>query len=99
MAESYYVPLAPHNPQGPCSLAASCQIAAAIPNFLIQEQGTRTHENLLKTPFKAENGFLPVPTAPGLGIEIDEAKFMAQVGEPQPYKRTYDRDDGSVVDW
>jgi galactonate dehydratase len=99
MAESYYVPLAPHNPQGPCSLAASCQIAAAIPNFLIQEQGVRTHENLLKNPFKAEKGYLPVSTAPGLGIEIDEDKFMAQVGEPQPYQRTYDRDDGSVVDW
>src|SRR5436190_15628426 len=99
MAESYYVPLAPHNPQGPCSLAASCQIAAAIPNFLIQEQGTRSHENLLKTPFKAEKGYLTVSTAPGLGIEIDEDKFMSHVGEPQPYQRTYDRDDGSVVDW
>jgi galactonate dehydratase len=99
MAESYYVPLAPHNPQGPCSLAASCQLAAAIPNFLIQEQGTRSHENLLKNPFQAEKGYLPVSTAPGLGIEFDEEKFMAQVGEPQPYQRTYDRDDGSVVDW
>jgi galactonate dehydratase len=99
LAESHYVPLAPHNPQGPCSLAASCQIAAAIPNFLIQEQGTKTHANLLKTPFKVENGYLPTPTAPGLGIEFDEAKFMAEVGEPEPYKRTYDRDDGSVVDW
>jgi len=99
MAEAYYVPLAPHNPQGPCSLAASCQIAAAIPNFLIQEQGTRSHENMLKTPFKAEQGYLPVPTAPGLGIEFDEDKFMALVGEPAPFRRTYDRDDGSVVDW
>jgi galactonate dehydratase len=99
MAESYYVPLAPHNPQGPCSLAASCQIAAAIPNFLIQEQGTRSHDNLLKTPFHVADGFLPLPTAPGLGIEFDEDKFMALVGEPAPYKRTYDRDDGSVVDW
>jgi galactonate dehydratase len=99
MAESYYVPLAPHNPQGPCSLAASCQIAAAIPNFLIQEQGVKTHENLLKNPFQAEKGYLPVSTAPGLGIEIDEDKFMAHVGEPQAYQRTYDRDDGSVVDW
>ena len=99
MAESFYVPLAPHNPQGPCSLAASCQIAAAIPNFLIQEQGVRTHENLLKNPFKAEKGYLPVSAAPGLGIEIDEDKFMALVGEPQPYQRSYDRDDGSVVDW
>ncbi|HVW39040.1 MAG TPA: galactonate dehydratase [Pirellulales bacterium] len=99
MAETYYVPLAPHNPQGPCSLAASCQIAAAIPNFLIQEQGTRSHANMLKTPFQVEKGYLPVPTAPGLGIEIDEEKFMALVGEPMPYRRTYDRDDGSVVDW
>jgi galactonate dehydratase len=99
IAETFYVPLAPHNPQGPCSLAASCQIAAAIPNFLIQEQGTRTHDNLLKNPFKAEKGYLPVSTAPGLGIEFDENKFMAQVGEPQSYQRSYDRDDGSVVDW
>src|SRR5205823_1139399 len=66
IAETFYVPLAPHNPQGPCSLAASCQIAAAIPNFLIQEQGVKTHENLLKNPFKAEKGYLPVSTAPGL---------------------------------
>jgi galactonate dehydratase len=99
IAESYYVPLAPHNPQGPCSLAASCQIDAAIPNFLIQEQGVRTHDNLLKNPFKPEKGYLPVSTAPGLGVEIDEDKFMAQVGEPEPYQRTYDKDDGSVVDW
>jgi galactonate dehydratase len=99
MAEVHYVPLAPHNPQGPCSLAASCQIAAAIPNFLVQEQGTRSHSNMLKIPFQVEKGFLPVPTAPGLGIEFDEDKFMALVGDPAPYRRSYDRDDGSVVDW
>lgn len=99
MAEAYYVPIAPHNPQGPCSLAASCQIAASIPNFLIQERGTSTHENLLKTPFQVENGYLPLPQGPGLGIEIDEDKLMAQVGEPQEYPQTYDKDDGSVVDW
>lgn len=99
MAEAYYIPLAPHNPQGPCSLAASCQVAAAIPNFLIQENGARSHSNLLKTPFKAENSYLPLPKTPGLGIEIDEEKLLAQVGTPGPYGETYDRDDGSVVDW
>lgn len=99
MAEAHYVPIAPHNPQGPCSLAASCQLAAAIPNFLIQERGTNTYADLLKVPFRQENGFLPIPTEPGLGIEIDEDKLMAQVGEPRPYPETYDRDDGSVVDW
>jgi galactonate dehydratase len=99
MAEAYYVPIAPHNPQGPCSLAASCQIAAAIPNFLIQERGTSSHANLLKTPFRVENGYLPLPQGAGLGIEIDEDKLLAQVGEPQAYPQTYDKDDGSVVDW
>ncbi len=59
----------------------------------------RSHANLLKTPFQAADGYLPVPTAPGLGIEIDEEKFMAPVGEPKPYRRAYDRDDGSVIDW
>ena len=99
MAEAHYVPLAPHNPQGPCSLAASCQVAAAIPNFMIQEGGTKTYEDLLKVPFAQRDGFLPLPQGPGLGIEIDEDKLLSQVGEPAAYPETYDADDGSVVDW
>ncbi len=99
MAESYYVPLAPHNPQGPCSLAASCQIAAAIPNFLIQEGGARSYAHLLKVPFQQKDSYLPLPQKPGLGIEIDEEKLLAQVGPPSQYPETYDHEDGSVVDW
>ncbi len=38
MAEAYYASIAPHNPLGPISLAAGVQMAAAIPNFLCQEQ-------------------------------------------------------------
>ena len=100
MAEAYYTPLAPHNPQGPCSLAASLQIAAAIPNFLIQERGDNEHKDLLKKPLPpVSKGHRPLLTDPGLGIEIDEEKLMAQVGEPSPYLTQYDPDDGSVVDW
>ncbi|MEO7790845.1 MAG: galactonate dehydratase [Vicinamibacterales bacterium] len=100
MAEAYYTPLAPHNPQGPCSLAASLQIAAAIPNFLIQERGDNEYTDLLATPLPPiVNGHRPLLTEPGLGITIDENKLMAQVGEPRPYKPQFDTDDGSVVDW
>jgi galactonate dehydratase len=100
MAEAYYSPLAPHNPQGPCSLAASLQIAAAIPNFLIQERGDNEHIDLLAKPLPpVTNGHRPLLTEPGLGITIDENKLMAQVGEPRPYRTQYDTDDGSVVDW
>jgi galactonate dehydratase len=100
MAEAYYSPIAPHNPQGPCSLAASLQVAASVPNFLIQERGDNEYADLLAKPLPPlENGHRPLLTEPGLGITIDENKLMAQVGEPRPYLPQFDTDDGSVVDW
>jgi len=99
MAEAYYSPLAPHNPNGPCSLAASLQVAASIPNFLIQERGDFEHPLLAKPLPPVKNGHRELPTEPGLGITLDENKLMAQVGEPQEYRTRYDPDDGSVVDW
>ncbi len=100
MAEAYYTPLAPHNPQGPCSLAASYQVAACIPNFLIQERGDNEYSDLLAKPLpQIKDGHRPLLTDPGLGITIDEEKLRAQVGEPSPYNTRYDPDDGSVVDW
>lgn len=100
MAESYYAPIAPHNPQGPCSLAASYQVAASIPNFLIQERGDDEHTDLLAKPMPPiRNGHRPLLTDPGLGITIDEEKLKAQVGEPREYRPAFDADDGSVVDW
>lgn len=100
MAEAYYAPIAPHNPQGPCSLAASLQIAASVPNFLIQERGDNEYADLLAKPLPpVVNGHRPILTEPGLGITIDEDKLKAQVGEPRPYLPQFDTDDGSVVDW
>ena len=100
MAETYYTPLAPHNPQGPCSLAASLQIAGAIPNFFAQENGDNEYADLLATPLPpVTQGHRPLPTEPGLGITIDEDKLMAQVGEPIAYGPRFDPDDNSVVDW
>ena len=100
MAETYYTPLAPHNPQGPCSLAASLQIAASIPNFLVQERGDNEHADLLAKPLPPiVNGHRALLTDPGLGITIDENKLMKQVGEPRPNLPQFDSDDGSVIDW
>ncbi len=100
MAEAYYTPVAPHNPQGPCSLAASYQVAACIPNFLIQERGDNEYSDLLAKPLPpVKDGYRPLLTDPGLGITIDEEKLLSQVGEPKPYDTRYDPDDGSVVDW
>src|SRR5262245_52221809 len=98
MAEAYYATIAPHNPLGPISLAAGIQIAASIPNFLCQEHRS-LGEGYLKKPFVLKNGFVDVPTAPGLGIELDENALANKIGHAWKSTESYDDDDGSVVDW
>ncbi len=98
MAEAYYAAVAPHNPLGPISLAAGIQLAASIPNFLCQEQRS-LGEGYLKQPFVVRDGYVDVPTAPGLGIELDEQAVAAKVGHEWKSTESYDEDDGSVVDW
>ena len=98
MAEAHYAAIAPHNPLGPISLACGLHLAACIPNFLCQEQ-VSLGESCLKQPFVVENGHVPIPTGPGLGIELDEAKLAPLLGHDWRNPETYDPNDGSVVDW
>jgi galactonate dehydratase len=98
MAEAYYASIAPHNPLGPISLAAGIQLAASIPNFLCQEQ-VSLGAGYLKTPFRVVDGYIDLPRAPGLGIELDEAAMADKLGHDWKNRQTYDLDDGSVVDW
>jgi galactonate dehydratase len=99
MAEAYYVPIAPHNPMGPISLATGLQLAASVPNFLVQEQVT-LGEGYLKEPFKLQkDGTVMVPTKPGLGIELDEDQLKDKIGHDWKNPETYNALDGSVVDW
>jgi galactonate dehydratase len=98
MAEAYYATIAPHNPLGPISLAAGVQMAASIPNFLIQEQ-VSLGEGYVKQPFTVANGYLKLPTAPGLGIELDDNALADKLGHDWKNPEAYDADDGSVMDW
>jgi galactonate dehydratase len=98
MAEAYYADVAPHNPLGPISLAAGVQISASIPNFLCQEQ-VSLGEGYIKQPFRVRDGFLELPTGPGLGIELDENAMADKIGHDWRNQESYDAEDGSVVDW
>jgi galactonate dehydratase len=53
----------------------------------------------LKEPFKVENGYVQIPTKPGLGIELDEAQVAERRDHNWLNRETYDVNDGSVVDW
>lgn len=98
MAEAYYAAIAPHNPLGPISLAAGLQMAASIPNFLCQEQSS-LGVGYIKNPFKVVDGYIELPTDPGLGIKLDDEALADKIGHDWQNPKTYDADDGSVVDW
>jgi galactonate dehydratase len=98
MAEAYYAAIAPHNPLGPISLAACIQLDATIPNFIAQEH-VSLGEGYLKQPFVARDGFVDLPTGPGLGIELDDLALEAQLGHDWRSPELFHPDDGAVVDW
>ncbi len=99
MAEAYYVPVAPHNPMGPISLAVGLNLAASIPNFLVQEQ-VSLGEGYLKESFKLQSdGTVMIPKKPGLGIELDEEQMKEKINHDWKNPETYNALDGSVVDW
>ena len=80
LAEVYYAQIAPHLYCGPVVGAANIQIATCTPNFLILEsiqQWGGFHAQILKTPIRWEDGYVIPPTAPGLGVELDEAVALA----------------------
>jgi galactonate dehydratase len=98
MAECYYAAIAPHNPLGPVNLAASLQLDACAPNFLAQEF-VQLGEGYLKRPFVVKDGYIELPTAPGLGIELDEEALAGKI-YPGDFTnmRWFHDDDGSVAD-
>jgi galactonate dehydratase len=80
LAEVHYAQIAPHLYCGPVVGAANIQIATCIPNFLILESIQRWggfHAELLKKPIVWEDGDVIPPTAPGLGVELNEAVALA----------------------
>lgn len=79
IAESNYIPFAPHNPSGPVANAATLQLAACCPNFCILEimysdvdyRKFVTDERLVY-----ENGRIKIGDKPGLGIELNEEECL-----------------------
>jgi galactonate dehydratase len=82
LAEARHVKVIPHNPLSPVSTAACIQLDAAIPNFALQEytgESEPPKSELLVEPLELKQGYLTVPTGPGLGIQLNEAALSHPV--------------------
>lgn len=103
LAEAHRIALAPHNPQGPVSTAASLEFGFSQPSYIICETVT---EDVPWRSDVVEEGFEIIPegrivkpnTKPGLGITINEAEVKKHPFQQEVLQRTF-YPDGSVGDW
>ena len=100
--------VAPHCPLGPVALAACLQLDACTPNALIQEQSLGIHYNrgsdlldYIKNPevFEYRDGAVKIPSAPGLGVEVNE-ELIAEKAREHGWKNPVWRNhNGTVAEW
>ncbi len=103
-AETHYIDLMPHNPLGPICTAATIHLAAACPNFSwLEEVNTGAHVLTNDPKFypvqpKLDGPRYPVPTGPGLGVEVNEELARKSKFVPVEIPRLK-KDDGSFTNW
>lgn len=109
MAETYDVALAPHCPLGPVALAACLQVDFASINACLQEQSIgmaynkgQEIDSYLRDPavFAYQNGYVPLLTSPGLGVDVDEEIVRRSQMPDLAWKNpVFHMEDGSVTEW
>ena len=103
LAEAYRIALAPHNPQGPVSTAASLEFGFSQPSYIICEtvhEDVPWRRDVVSEGFTVETqGRIVRPnTRPGLGIEINEAEVKKHPFQQELPQRVF-YTDGSIGDW
>ncbi|GAB2873068.1 galactonate dehydratase [Streptomyces mayteni] len=101
MAETWHVPLAPHNPLGPIATTVNQHLGFATPNFLIQEvmrSDVPWRDDVVRGGLPITDGHVHPPTEPGWGIEIDEKVAGTHPYQPEPVLDLAQAD-GALADW
>lgn len=109
MAEAYDVAVALHCPLGPIALATCLQLDACTYNAFIQEQSLGIHYNAsndlldyITDPgtFRYQDGFVAIPSGPGLGIDINEEYVIERARQGHRWRNpVWRHKDGSVAEW
>ena len=88
--------IAPHQSGGPVATAVCLQLAACVPNFLIQEHFDAFNESWTRElitwhpTIDRKNGHLSLPEAPGLGIDLNIDIARAHPYDPQAYLNIFE---------
>jgi len=91
MAEPFLVAMSPHNYNSTLvALASTVHASAVMPNFIITEYFLPFVEfcdQISPNQLKPRNGYIELPTAPGLGIEVDEEALKKYPGKVYPLRK------------
>ena len=88
MAESFLVAMSPHNYNSTLvALASTVHASATMPNFIITEYFlpfVDFVDKISPNQLKPKNGYIDLPTAPGLGVDVDEEALKQHPGKVYP---------------
>lgn len=103
MAETAGMGLAPHNPLGPIAGVAALHFGISTPNVIIQEEmmgAVPWYDDVVAWPIKCVPGRWDLPTAPGLGITVNEDLIESHPFQQEPIATQVAKGaDGTILDW
>ena len=73
IADTFQVPISPHNTKGPIGIIAAAHLMASIPNVAPMEfvTGIDWRDEIITEPLKVEDSCIVLPDGPGFGVELD----------------------------
>ena len=80
LAETFYVPISPHDASGPVNVMAGAQVMLSVPNFYRLEArrvDMEFYNAFLEEPLVVRDGALQVPQRAGLGARLNEDYLRA----------------------
>ncbi len=103
LAEAHRISLAPHNPQGPISTAASIEFGFAQPSYIICEtvhNDVPWRQDVIEEGYQVDiAGRVVRPSEkPGLGVTVNEEEVKKHPFQQEQLQRVFYQD-GSVGDW
>lgn len=91
MAEPFLVAMSPHNYNSTLvALASTVHASATMPNFIITEYFlpfVDFCDRISPNQLKPKNGYIELPTAPGLGVDVDEEALKQHPAKVYPARK------------
>ncbi|MEC7228333.1 MAG: mandelate racemase/muconate lactonizing enzyme family protein, partial [Candidatus Latescibacterota bacterium] len=88
MAETYYIPFAPHNNSSALSTVGDAHVCASVPNFLALEfhrfDDPTWNDVVNSDEAVIQDGHVAMTEAPGLGVELNEEFLQSMLEDDEP---------------